>query len=288
MRKLYVTKAGYWYVVLTIAMGVVALVTANNVLYLMECLLLGGLILSGVISERSISSIEVEWVRRQATAGAKTRERLQIHNPTRFAFFCLEIGEWRAGKFEAFAFITKIEARSLILVPVERVFENRGAYAWDGIAIATSAPFGFAQKVLVLREPGNRLIWPAQRPLSGEELRESALVGSGIADAEVRAYGPDDDIRSIIWKLSAKGLDPVARKSRVESPQARLTLHLATSSPGAFENEVGTVANSIYLAEEAPGADIRLRVVGANSKKIFVGRLASLNYLATVQPEAQP
>jgi uncharacterized protein (DUF58 family) len=288
MRKLYVTKAGYWYVVLTIAMGVVALVTANNVLYLMECLLLGGLILSGVISERSISSIDVEWVRKQAVAGEKTRDFVEIDNPTRFAFFCLEIGEWRDGEFEPFAFVTKIDARSKTRVAVERTFEKRGLHAWDGIGIATSAPFGFAQKVLVLREPGRRLVWPAQRPLSGQERRESARAGSGVADAEVRAYGPDDDIRSIIWKLSAKGLDPVARKSRVETPQARLTLRLAAASPGAFENEVGTVANSIYRAEELPGADVRLRVLGSKDKKTFVGRVPALNYLATAQPEDRP
>ena len=288
MRKLTITKAGYWYIVLTIAMGVVALASGNNVLYLMECLLLGGLILSGVISERSISSVEVEWIRKQATAGRRAGDRIVIDNPTRFTFFCLELGEWRSGRFEALAFVTKIEARSRITVPVERVFEKRGLHSWEGLAVATAAPFGFARKVLVRKTPGSRIVWPESKRRGGSEHRESAQAGSGIADTEVRAYTPEDDVRNILWKLSAKGGDPVARKSRVEKPQALLTLHLNPSSPASFENEIGTVAHSIYQNDPHSSMDIRLRILSRAARKTLVGRVPALNYLATAQPESPP
>jgi hypothetical protein len=86
MRRLYVTKAGYWYIFLTIAIGVVALTTANNVFYLMECLLLGGMILSGVVSERTISSVDVTWIRKQATAGVTVRDVLLVDSLHFFLF----------------------------------------------------------------------------------------------------------------------------------------------------------------------------------------------------------
>jgi uncharacterized protein (DUF58 family) len=199
----------------------------------------------------------------------------------------LEFGEWKDGRFELLAFVTQIGARSQVSVPVDRRYGLRGVHAWDGIAVATAAPFGFARKVLIHRDPGERLVWPEKRALRGGELRESQLSGGSAADAEIRPYAPDDDVRSIVWKLSAKGQDPVTRKGRLDTPQVHLSLNLAESEGVAFENEVRTVASSIYCSDSQPGTDIRLRILGSQSRRILLGRVPSLNFLATVRPEAK-
>jgi hypothetical protein len=109
IRKLEVTRSGKWYIALTIALGVTALASGNNAIYLMESLLLAGLILSGVLSERQVSAVRVEFLRVQAKSGEATSDWIIVRNLGKRTLFCLEIGEWKEGAFRSLAFFPKVK-----------------------------------------------------------------------------------------------------------------------------------------------------------------------------------
>ncbi|MBI3557479.1 MAG: DUF58 domain-containing protein [Deltaproteobacteria bacterium] len=286
MRRLYITKSGYWYIVLTIAIGVVSIASGNNVLYLIECLLLGGMILSGVVSEKAISSLEVTLVRRQAVADSSVRDEVVVRNDSRLPFFCIEILELSAGEFVPIALVPKIEAAADGHYATTRKFSARGVHEWQGLGVATAGPFGFARKVRILPHLGQRTVWPAAAGKHGATAQESARMGTAVADCEIRAFNPgDDDARLILWKLSGKTDDPVVRKKVEENPDVLLTLDLRVPAGEAFEKEICRLANSIYRAGKAAESEVRLVARGQAKTTRVSGYKPVLDYLSAVRAE---
>jgi len=59
-RRLSFTPLGRWYVALTIAIGLAAINTGNNLLFLVLGLLLSSIVVSGLLSETSLRAVRVE------------------------------------------------------------------------------------------------------------------------------------------------------------------------------------------------------------------------------------
>ena len=289
-RKLEVTIPGRWYIALTIALGVVALTSGNNVLYLIESLLLSGLILSGVLSERTIAGVDCSIRRIPATAGSPAEDQITLTNTRNAPLFCVEVGEWREKEFFPIAYIPLIPARRSARVVSHRIYETRGTHAWQGLGIATSYPFGFARKVRFLDEPGERLVWPKRADRSkGLDAAESAKsgmqFGQDIADGEVRPFTQDDDCRMIIWTLSSKGTGPQVRVRRSDRSEPQVTLDLRGLPGPDFEKKVMAAAQPFHEQQEASETGT-LVLIGYGGKKRITGKIAALNRLAMVQAES--
>jgi uncharacterized protein (DUF58 family) len=288
MRRLEVTFAGYWYTALTIGLGVVALLSGNNVLYLIESLLLSGMIFSGVLSERSISALEIEIRRTEACARSPTQDSIRVRNRRRFSVFCVEVGEWRKGRFVCAAFIPRIAAHSDQLVTSKIQFSERGVHRWEGIAIATSFPFGLARKVRVICTPGERLVWPEKtgaRALSHSTGEGSISVRTGqeYSEGEVRTYTYEDDCRDIVWTLSEKGAGPLVRTRKSRQAAPRVVLDLRVEPGPEFESSVVKAAQFFHHQQEGEGS---LILVDQTGSRVFRGKIPSLNQLAVVQPSS--
>lgn len=291
LRKLEVTIPGRWYLALTIALGVVALISANNVLYLIESLLLSGLIFSGILSERTLSAVRVDIQRLPASARGSSPDRIRIHNLKKFPVFCLEIGEWRKGEFTPLAYVPRLGPQSQVTLPSRQIFESRGLHRWEGFAIATSYPFGFARKLKLVPSGGERIIWPPRLPSQRGKLhqalnptdRSTQWQGQDHSEGEIRDYTPDDDYRQILWTLSAKGTDPVVRtqSAREKNPEVQLDLR---ADPGeSFERRVVQAAHHFYASDEAAQTGTLILLEEAGRKRIQ-GKHRALNELAQVQP----
>ena len=59
-RRLRFTQLGRWYVALTIGIGLAAINTGNNLLFLVLGLLLSSIVVSGLLSETSLRAVRVE------------------------------------------------------------------------------------------------------------------------------------------------------------------------------------------------------------------------------------
>ncbi len=289
IRKLEITRSGKWYIALTIALGVTALASGNNAIYLMESLMLAGLILSGVQSEKQISAINVEFLRVQAKATEPTSDWIIVHNQKNRTLFCLEIGEWKNGVFRTLAFFPKIRggetarARSLQEIP------KRGTYRWDGFAIATSFPFGFARKIKVVRKPGERVIWPKPIGLKNKSdldpvaERGNRSAESDIVEGEIRKYEWTDDARMIVANQSSRGLGPMVRNRRPVLKEPEIVLDIRNDEGEAFELSVRRASSHFYRAENAD-----LVVVHGHGRRKIIGKVASLTTLALIEPERGP
>lgn len=287
MRKLHVSRAGKGYIGLTIALGVTALATGNNAIYLVESLLLAGLILSGVVSERQISAVHVDFLRVQAKADEATADWILVKNESKKTLFCLEIGEWKDGRFSSLAFFSKIAAGETVRTQSKQLISQRGYYRWDGFAIATSYPFGFAKKTKVVRERGERVIWPASlasRKISGDPdtgNRGNRNAEIEIIEGEIRPYEWTDDARLIVANQSFRGLGPMVRNRRPVLKEPEITLDVRQGASDEFELAVKKAAAPFYRSESAD-----LILIHANGRRKIVGKLAALSALALVEPES--
>lgn len=286
VRRLELSKTGKWYLVLTIGLGVVALASGNNVIYFIESLLLGGLILSGVLSEQTISAIRVDFLRVQARAEEPARDWIVLTNRSRIPLFCVEIGEWKDGEFSALAFVAKIEAKETVRVKSEQVIPSRGVYRWDGFAIATSIPFGFARKTKVVKIPGERVVWPSSQHGKNEAApRLDATFGrrsseSDVVEGEVRPYDMADDARMIVAKQSVRGLGPMVRNRRPNFQEPEILLDVRQAPGPIFEKLIRDTAAFFYRTDRG-----ELILIQKQGRKKYTGSKHALNTLALVQAE---
>ncbi|TMB35207.1 MAG: hypothetical protein E6J61_01665 [Deltaproteobacteria bacterium] len=94
-RRLGFTRIGRWYVGFTIGVGLAAVNTGNNLLFLVLGLLLSSIIVSGILAESSIKGVEVQ--RRlpdMAIAGTPALVGFAVKNrKARSPSFSLEVRE---------------------------------------------------------------------------------------------------------------------------------------------------------------------------------------------------
>jgi uncharacterized protein (DUF58 family) len=287
-RRLEVTASGRWYLGLTIALGVLALVTGNNVFFLIESLLLSGLIFSGILSERTVAAVHLIFRRGRAIAGQVTGDEIILQNKKNFPLFCIEIGEWVEGKFISFAFIPRLGAHQSLVVESRQVLKERGHHVWDGVCVGTSYPFGFARKIRIIWNEGKRIVWPARKTIGNKTSTDkipqtSNRAGSEQSEGEVRVFNQDDDARLIVWTLSARGNELLVRQSRsnAESPHIKLDLTQALD-PTELEKKVIQAAQPFHL-EQDHSFEGTLVLIDGKSKTTVHGKDRALDQLALIR-----
>lgn len=294
-RRLQISSAGYWYLGLTLLLGLAAMSSGNNILYLFESLLLSGLILSGILSERAISGLELEVRRKQARALEPTRDPIHLQNFRRHPAFAIEIGEWRDHQFQPLAFVPRIAGKSTIVVTSQQVLSSRGPHRWQGLAIATRFPFGFARKILLLDSPGTRLVWPAhpshaERPESADSAAMGNQAGTAIVDGEVRPMNQDDDYRLVVWPLSVKGTGPLVRMRKSEKQAPELLLDLRAEPGEVFERKITEIARKFYGPSSMPSTSDggSLTLLNDQGRRRVNGSKNALDLLSVVQATGEP
>ena len=269
-RSLQISNSGRWYILLSIVFGVVAISSGNNVLYLLESLLLGGMILSGVLSERTVTVVFLQWRRKPVMAESPTRDSIVVTNRSRFPVFCVQVGEWRKGQSVVRAFVPYLGAMKSVTLTPNLPYQERGEYRWEGFFIATPYPFGFANKIRWVDEPGRRLVWPrrisksaaqdlgAASSLSSSQWRarqglsDSArrFGGGEYSEGEVRPLQPGDDYRDIVWSVSAFREEYLVRQRVGREPVSETVLDTRLLPGPEFERRVSETAEIFYQMGE--------------------------------------
>lgn len=229
-RRLRFHRAGWIVSTAAIVLGLAAMATGNNLLYLLLGAILGLIALSGWLSELTIRDVIAERrVPRAIQADAVARMRYELRRRGGLLpSFALEVGE--RGDV-ARGFVPTLPVGQRAVATVERVWSRRGVYTLEAVTLATSFPFGFFRKERDVLRPAEVVVWPRTvrrvrepAPAGGRTPRAGDLVaGHSAARGEyrsLRAYRPGDDPRDVHWRSSARLGEPVVREYVREQARA--------------------------------------------------------------------
>jgi len=221
-RRLKFSRAGWMFSGGALLLGVAAIGTGNNLLFLLLGAMLGFITLSGWLSEQMLRRVEVRRrPPRGITAGEPARVSYEVKNTKRrLPSFALEIGE--AGS-PARAWVAALEPGAGSVARAEGRWDKRGVYPLGTVTLATSFPFGLFRKERDVELPGEAVVWPrADRPVreprpAGERSRPPGErpAGAGGPRGEFRAlrpFRPGDDPRDVHWRTTARAGAPVVRE----------------------------------------------------------------------------
>ena len=300
-RRLRVTREGKYFVGITLGVGMAAINTGNNLLYLLLGLLLALILVSGVMSELSLRHLTVtRRLPARAQAGRAHLVEIEVFNhKTRLPSYAIEVEDLRAGQpADKRCFFLKISPRSAQVAAYRRKPHRRGRDRHTGFRVATRFPFGLFEKSLLFELGGELIIYPAvdrvrlprEEPGSERGGAESARRGMGDEILGLRTMRPGDDPRDIYWRKSTVPDQLVLKERASEArPDARLVLDDVRSSDSEewnleFERRIREVA-SHAVARIKRGDGVKVvttagRSVWANAT---VGADPVLRFLALVE-----
>jgi len=172
-RQLKTTRIGKTYIALSLGVGLAALNTGNNLLYLMLGLLLSFIISSGILSELNIRHISLTRIlpsHPRAGEACTVLYEVRTSKGPAFAIELHEKNEWLPAK--AFLAFAKKEQATLLKAPC--IAPRRGPLKLGEIQIATRFPFGLFIKTRRLHIPQTLLVLPQRIPFHHRVLHASS------------------------------------------------------------------------------------------------------------------
>ncbi len=214
-RGIRFTRQGKMYTAVTLGVGLAAVNTENNLLFLVLGLMLGLIIVSGIMSELTLMGLQIERrLDRHAEAGIIFPVELSVTNKKRFfASFGVELRDEINGEpFRRRAFFLRIGPREERSIAYRCEIDQRGKARFDGTIISSRFPFGLFEKTRFVPVKSDVLILPKQIPVAIP--RPPSLFGDGMGSAayqfhgqefrELREISPGDDPRLIDWRATAR------------------------------------------------------------------------------------
>ena len=256
-RTIRPTREGWWFIGASIAVGLAATNTGNNLLYLILAMMLSCLAVSGVLSEQTMRHLRLQReVPSRLFAGAPASFRVWLTNrKRRLPSYALHLTETDpAGGRTANHFLLKVAPQRREAWQYLLTLPCRGRHFLPGVRLLTRFPFGLFAKMSrpILLDPV--LVYPAIRELSPEEVpaaltpgwRARDRRGHGAGLHNLRPYRPGDDPRLLHWKTSARAGDLMVKELEDEDrPRVRLVLEdpkPATPS-GVVEDNISRAAS---------------------------------------------
>jgi uncharacterized protein (DUF58 family) len=268
-RKLRITREGKFFILLTLSVGLAAINTGNNLLYLLLGMLLALIVVSSIMSELSLRDLTV--VRRlpaRAQVGRPHLVEIEVHNhKKRVPSYAIEIEDLRAGQpADKRCFFLKISPDSAQVAAYRRTPARRGRDRHVGFRVATRFPFGLFEKSRELRSEGELIIYPAIDPVklppehAGRLSGDRGSPGRGIGD-EIIGVCPmrdGDDPRDVYWRKSTVAGQLVLRE-RAHETHRQITLVLESTYQDAPPDEAWTARFERRIRDVASRAVAHLR-----------------------------
>ena len=204
--KVKVNRAGITFIAITVLLGIAAVNTGNNLLYMVVSAMLSFMLLSGVASLYNLKGVSITLIPpKDIFAESIANFRVILENKSRFPRFLL-ILESSSGKFVIPLLLNREEA----LLPM--VFEKRGLYESVKIAIKTDFPVGLFSRSYEEEIKTKVVVFP--KPIKTELNLIWGEKGKKDIGDKTRAKGYDeisgvreyirDPVKLIHWKASAK------------------------------------------------------------------------------------
>jgi uncharacterized protein (DUF58 family) len=268
-RTIWPTRDGWWCLFVVIGLGVAAINTGNNLLYLLVSLLLSLIVVSGVLSEQSMRGLHLEAeIPEEIYAGTPALFGALVQNRKRWlTSYSVTLELLSRGSPVRFIYVPRLEAGAERFVTWEVTLPGRGRQRLSGVRLTTRFPFGLFVKAGRVMLEADVLVFPAVRPISPEALQR--LVGSGTASARrrgrghdlynLRAYRPGDDPRHIHWRSSAKTESLVVREMEAETTEDTRIVLAGTGAhdPARLEAALSEAASAtVHLIRAGSGVEL--------------------------------
>jgi uncharacterized protein (DUF58 family) len=302
-----VTRAGMFYALIVLLIGIAALNTGNNLLYIIVAAMLGAIAVSGIASSICLKGLELELkVPEHIFAGTDVLATVCVHNPRRWipslsisavpiekqkqklrwrwVATTFPVPPWRppekqwiqlpdrklrrvtvgepSGVFHEAAYFPLVLPGSHLQAEVKLKFRKRGRYQ-ERFSLSTRFPFAFLTKTRRMALSREVLVYPQLTdpdevvqllPVLTGKL-EAYQRGRGADLYRIREYLPEDSVRFVDWKATAKsGSLKVREFSREDERRLRLVfdnpLPGAVSVPG-YERMLSLAASLAFrLSQE--------------------------------------
>ncbi len=234
-RTIWPTRDGWWCLFVVMGLGVAAINTGNNLLYMLVSLLLALIIVSGVLSEQSMRGLELTAVEpEEIYAGRPALFGATIANRKRwFTSYSITVEILSPGATTRVLYLPRLEAGAERLVTWEDTLPRRGRHRLAGVRVTTRFPFGLFLKAGQPMLASDAVVYPAVRPVSSELSRQLGAAGDkatrrrgrGTGLYNLRGYRVGDDPRLIHWRSSAKTQTLTVRELEAETTEdTRLVL----------------------------------------------------------------
>ena len=242
-RRLRLTREGRAYVAVSIGVGLAAINTGNNLLYLLLGWLLSVILASGFMSNAMLRAIRVERrLPRKAHAGNLCAVGLELHNDKlRLVSYSVTITDMIDDHLlDQSCFALRIEPRSKQQLHYQHHFTRRGRHRFTGFVLATRFPFGLFEKSLRVSYEQEFIALPRLVPTKRLPM-STRLVGDSKSNQKdrqgeffgLREFREGDDKRAIHWASSARRDRLVVREFEKES-QRRVTIVVDNALPRHF------------------------------------------------------
>jgi uncharacterized protein (DUF58 family) len=227
-RKFRLTREGRAFLFITVGVGLAAVNTANNLLYLVLGLLLSLLLVSGVLSDLALWKLQIKRkLPSRLFAGRRSLMDVALHNEKRW------LSSVSVETIDELDGVETEPARFVRVAPGETQVESyhfeprrRGIVELGTMRVITRYPFGLIEKGYTIYLPDEVIVFPqllehvatpAVRPMQGDAApihqtgRGSEFAGS------VRFYREGDEARDIHWKRTASRGQLVVREHEQDS-----------------------------------------------------------------------
>jgi uncharacterized protein (DUF58 family) len=268
-RTIWPTRDGWWCLFVVIGLGVAAINTGNNLLYLLVSLLLSLIVVSGVLSEQSMRGLRLD---------ADAPEEIFAGEPALFGAVLANRKRWLTsysitlelltrGGPTRFIYMPRLEAGRDRLLTWEETLPARGRHRLAGVRLTTRFPFALFLKAGRVTLDRVVLVFPAVCPISPEALLQ--LVGAGTSAVRrrgrghdlynLRAYRAGDDPRLIHWRSSAKVDSLLVREMEAETTEDTRLVLAGTGGRSAERLEAAlseAASIAVHLARAGAGVEL--------------------------------
>ncbi len=271
-----VTRVGIAYVVAVLIVGIAALNTGNNLLYMVVAAMLAAILVSGFASAMVLRGLQLDVrIPEHIFAGQARAGRILLRNTRRWLpSLSIQVAAskpkgkhkrwWNSRTseqptphhfFEGSVYFPLIPAGKEVSAEIELSFSQRGRYQQESFLLATRFPFAFLTKTRRIPLQREIVVYPRVE-LADEALGTLPIVsgefeafqrGRGYDLYRIREYVPEDPARHVDWKATARtGSLKVREFSREDEHKLRVVLDNPVPgmlSSEAYERAVTTAAS---------------------------------------------
>ncbi len=297
-----ITRGGLLFSFGILLVGLGAIVSANNLMFMIAAAMMATLLVSGFVSRMCLAGLELDFlVPEHVSAGRSVPGKLFVRNQKwaipSFSIRVEGIRDPASPTLTSGVYFPLIPGGATLEETVEVRFPRRGAYRQNSFAFLTSFPFGFLEKSARVTLRREMIVYPAIDPQTGFDDLLAGIAGEiethyrglGRDFYRIRPYEAFESARHVDWKASAHVGTLQVREFAREQEQA-VEIFLDRDIPPEldawFEHAIDCCAFLAWRLS-SQGAAINFRSHNFQLRQPEDGDIYSiLKFLALVYPQA--